>query len=114
MHHTHDAFRVDHNKVVEEEVGVYVPDMQARYEYTKHFGKFDFKDLLCRYRSAKRAAERQAQASLFVAKDEPPSVMRTAIRKRRLVQATLVGWKRSSGPSRRRRESLPDRSRCLA
>lgn len=91
-----DTFRVDYTKVVEEDEGVYVPDVRARYEYTNHFGKFDFKDLKRRYRSAKLDADRKAAASLFVPREHrPPSVLRTAIRKRRLVQATLAGWKQS-------------------
>lgn len=89
-----DTFCVDHTKVVEEDKGVYVPDRQARWEYVQHFGALDFRDLQRRYRSAKLAADRKASESLFVARARPVSVLRTAIRKRHLVQATLVNWKR--------------------
>lgn len=88
-----DTFRVDHTKVVEESEGVWVPDMQARFEYKQHFGTFDFKDLCRRYRSAKLEAQRRSSAAFFAPKKGPSAVMRNAIRKRRLVQATLMDWK---------------------
>ena len=87
-----DGFRVDPTKVVEEREGVWVPDMQARYEYTRHFGKFDFKDLCRRYRWS---GVGQPPPPLLEKTAQPSVVMmRTAIRKRRLVQSTLASWKR--------------------
>lgn len=76
-------FRVDPAFVVEVD-GRKQPDAQARYEYEKHFGKLDMKDLMRRYREAQREADRRARQTDPV--PQPPAP------KRPLVQSTLKGW----------------------
>ncbi len=95
-----DNFVVDYTKVVDVD-GRMEPDAQACFEYKQRFGKLDLRDLRRRYREAKRAAKRAQRALTASPEPRQPSsplasaVCKGLVRRRKLVQPTLLGWCRA-------------------